>query len=265
MESAIDARPLAALEATIERGLATFIEVGQALMEIRERRLYRETHATFEDYCRERWGLKRPRAYELIEAAQTVGVLSEISDIGPPSRESHAAELARLKAEPEAVREVWAEANAETGGKPTASNIRRLVNRRLAVDAGVQERLERLPENERDDALALVSQPGIDKASAGRILDNLATRPAEQRREILEKASSPDSRERTDALTDAAGVPRMPDPRMQEVVRAASFLRHAAGRFSSDPLNARILALADQVDRLADDLMEVRRGEARAI
>jgi len=260
MESAIDARPLAALEATIERGLATFIEVGQALMEIRERRLYRETHPTFEDYCRDRWGLNRSRASQLIEAAQ----VSKILDT-PPKRDSQARELAPLKDRPEAVREVWAEANAETGGKPTASTIRRLVNRRLAADAGVQERLERLPEAERDDALALVSQPGVTHPIATQILDNLASRPAEQRREIFEKASSPDSRERTDALTDAAGVPRMPDPRMQEVVRAASLLRHAAGRFSSDPLNARILALADQVDRLADDLMEVRRGEARAI
>jgi hypothetical protein len=28
---------------------------GTALLEVRDRRLYRETHATFEDYCRERW------------------------------------------------------------------------------------------------------------------------------------------------------------------------------------------------------------------
>ena len=31
-----------------ERGLETFVDVGLALMEIRDRRLYRDTHATFE-------------------------------------------------------------------------------------------------------------------------------------------------------------------------------------------------------------------------
>jgi len=46
-------------------------------------RLYRVTHGTFQDYCRERWGIKRQRAYELMEAARIVSNLSEISDILP--------------------------------------------------------------------------------------------------------------------------------------------------------------------------------------
>jgi hypothetical protein len=46
----------AELEEVIELGLATFITVGNALLEIRDSRLYRDTHATLEDYCRERWG-----------------------------------------------------------------------------------------------------------------------------------------------------------------------------------------------------------------
>ena len=50
-------------------------------MSIRERRLYRaslfhpEGYATFEDYCRERWGLKQTTAYQMIEAANVVGNL----------------------------------------------------------------------------------------------------------------------------------------------------------------------------------------------
>ena len=53
---------LAHHEATIERGLETFHEVGAALLEIQDGRLYRETHAAFEDYCRERWQMSRRRA-----------------------------------------------------------------------------------------------------------------------------------------------------------------------------------------------------------
>ena len=41
------------LDETVRRGLATFIEVGQALTEIRDRRLYREDYSTFEDYLAE--------------------------------------------------------------------------------------------------------------------------------------------------------------------------------------------------------------------
>ncbi|MBN3870190.1 hypothetical protein [Nostoc sp. JL33] len=54
------------LERKVERA---FFEAGKALMELRDRRLYRSTHKTFEDYCRERFGFSRRQPYHLIEAA----------------------------------------------------------------------------------------------------------------------------------------------------------------------------------------------------
>ena len=47
------------LEHIIQLGLGTFFYVGSALLEIRDSRLYRSTHATFEDYCRDRWKMAR--------------------------------------------------------------------------------------------------------------------------------------------------------------------------------------------------------------
>lgn len=41
-------------EAVIERGRRAFVEVGTALAQIRDSRLYRQSHDTFEAYCRER-------------------------------------------------------------------------------------------------------------------------------------------------------------------------------------------------------------------
>ena len=41
------------LERKVERA---FFEAGKALVELRERRLYRPTHRTFEEYCRDRFG-----------------------------------------------------------------------------------------------------------------------------------------------------------------------------------------------------------------
>ncbi|MEH2251299.1 hypothetical protein [Nostoc sp.] len=38
-------------------------------MELRDRRLYRSTHKTFEDYCRDRFSYSCRQPYHLMEAA----------------------------------------------------------------------------------------------------------------------------------------------------------------------------------------------------
>lgn len=61
---------LGELESVIARGLTNFIEVGKALFEIRDKRLYREQgYKTFEKYCRERWHWGRKYADRQILAA----------------------------------------------------------------------------------------------------------------------------------------------------------------------------------------------------
>lgn len=61
---------LRSLEATIDRGQTTFIEVGQALLEIQQRKLYRATHGTWDAYCRARWGWGASRGRQLIGASR---------------------------------------------------------------------------------------------------------------------------------------------------------------------------------------------------
>ncbi|MBD2492560.1 hypothetical protein [Aulosira sp. FACHB-615] len=51
------------LERRVERA---FFEAGKALMELRDRRLYRSTHRTFEEYCRDRFGYTHRRVNYLI-------------------------------------------------------------------------------------------------------------------------------------------------------------------------------------------------------
>jgi hypothetical protein len=117
---------LARLEAVIEHGLQTFVEVGQALLKIRDGRLYRP-YPTFEEYCRERWGWSRQRSHQLIEAATVVGNLSTMVDIPLPVTERQARELSGL--EPKEQREAWqlAVEQSETG-QPTASEVRMAVH-----------------------------------------------------------------------------------------------------------------------------------------
>ena len=119
-------------ETIIEKGYNTFIEVGNALFDIRNNKLYREKHSTFEEYCKQKWQIKRQRAYELMDAASIINTLSEISDKksdefkASPSiniRESHAAALGKV---PEEMRNlVWQRVvdNKKNGKTITAKSI----------------------------------------------------------------------------------------------------------------------------------------------
>lgn len=89
-----EAARLAELEATIERGMDTFVEVGLALAEVRDARLYRAAHPSFEAYLEARWSISRRRGYQLIEAAEAVQSFAQ-----PPAVEAHARALAALPPE----------------------------------------------------------------------------------------------------------------------------------------------------------------------
>ncbi len=57
------------LERKVERA---FYEAGKALQKLRDRRLYRSSHKTFEDYCPDRFGFGRHAANRLIAGAEVV-------------------------------------------------------------------------------------------------------------------------------------------------------------------------------------------------
>ncbi|GAA3767250.1 DUF5131 family protein [Streptomyces chiangmaiensis] len=119
--SAAETAALATHEAIIERDLAAFLRVGNSLVVIRNQRLYRAEHRTFEQYCRTKWGFGRRRANELIASAEAVGAIAP-TGLPAPSNEAQARELARV---PELERmEVWAETVERTDGKPTAAAVR---------------------------------------------------------------------------------------------------------------------------------------------
>jgi hypothetical protein len=121
-----EAQELQACEAIIARGLNTFIEVGTALLAIRDQRLYRATHKSFEDYCHDRWQMGRSRSYQLIDAAQVAGNVSTIVDTPKPTHESQLRPLTSL--EPQEQRSAWTQAVAESNGKqPTAAKVKEVV------------------------------------------------------------------------------------------------------------------------------------------
>lgn len=65
-----------------------------ALSAIHERKLHRATHGTFEEYCREKWGMSASRAYRLMDASE---IMSPIGDKSSITTESQARELSRVE------------------------------------------------------------------------------------------------------------------------------------------------------------------------
>ena len=148
------------LERRVERAV---FDGARALRELRDRRLYRSTHSTFEEYCQERFGYKRRHSYQLIDAANVVDNLMATEDekmcangaqnetgssstssadllseeeagsketkIILPTSERQVRDIAKLS--PEQQREVWQQAVAEAGGKVPSNRIVKDVVQRI--------------------------------------------------------------------------------------------------------------------------------------
>jgi len=123
----IEQQKLEALEEVISDNLVAFYQVGKALSEIRDSKLYRQTHQTFEDYVADRWGMSRDYAYKLVTASEVVDNVDH--GIQKPTSERQARPLTALP--PQQQQQAWKEA-VETApkGKVTAKHVAEVVERR---------------------------------------------------------------------------------------------------------------------------------------
>lgn len=147
---------LAKHEAVIERGMRTTIEVGLAMKAIRDNRLYAEEYDSFESYVKHRWEFSRPRAYQLIEAAEVDANLSTVVDKHHrPQIESQLREVAKapIEQQAEVVRKV-AERAAEENRKPTARDYKKVVGE-LLLEESEEKSVEPIVENDSVVDLAL--------------------------------------------------------------------------------------------------------------
>lgn len=144
---------LGELEQVVETGLTVFTKVGNALLEIRDSRLYRQQFATFEAYCRERWGFERRQAYRLIDAAAAVSHVSNWTQTVPQT-ESQARPLTRL--EPEVQREVWQDVVETT---PTEQITARVVEEKAKAAEPLNEAVKVIKEAIQPDPPPPAQQP----------------------------------------------------------------------------------------------------------
>ena len=113
------------LERKIEKA---FYEAGLALKTLREKKLYRSTHNTFEEYCKDRFDRSRRSVYYLIDAVSIVDNLQKCEPLVHilPTSERQCRPLKLLK--PEQQQKVWHQAVKESGGKvPTARLVGEIV------------------------------------------------------------------------------------------------------------------------------------------
>ena len=109
------------LERKVERA---FYESGKALQQLRDRKLYRSTHGTFEEYCRDRFSFSRRQPYYLIDAAAVVDNLSEKCEPMVhilPTNERQVRPLTQL--DPDQQRQVWQQAVQASGGKIPSGRV----------------------------------------------------------------------------------------------------------------------------------------------
>src|ERR1035437_2308549 len=119
--SIAESKRLVELEKTIARGKKTFVEVGLALAEIRDLKLYKHEHNSFEVYCREKWGWEKAYANHVIRAADAVKCLPEnLATI--VATEGQARELGKIPAEHRAG---VVQAIVDEGKSVTAAEIKR--------------------------------------------------------------------------------------------------------------------------------------------
>ncbi|MEA5567609.1 hypothetical protein [Anabaena sp. UHCC 0399] len=120
------------LERKVERA---FYEAGKALMELRDRRLYRSTHRTFEEYCKDRFGYSRDAAYLKISATEVYENIQKFlptigRQIPMPTNERQLRPLAKAELEPNKQASVWEQAVDQAGGKvPSGRVVKDVVDR----------------------------------------------------------------------------------------------------------------------------------------
>ena len=126
------------------------------------------------------------------------------------------------------------------------------------------ETLDKLPEEERTEFAALIDQPGIPPRDAIRIVQNVASKPEPERKRIIELAHSADERDRSLALTEAAAMPPMPDPRLIPLLEMAREAKRLKKQFPNDPEAPLLDDLVAQIDRIVASINE-RKSHAHSV
>jgi len=112
----------------VKDGLKKFIEVGMALAEIRDKKLYRNTHETFERFVNDTFSMGIRYAQMLMKGTKTVENLQTRTIVRLPEREAQLRPLSELDDTPDIQAKLWEKAVEKAGGEsPSAATVRDVV------------------------------------------------------------------------------------------------------------------------------------------
>lgn len=137
-----------------------FYQAGLALQTIRDKKLYRSTHSTFEEYCHDRFGFTRRSAYYLIDAVKVVDNLKKCEPMVHilPVNERQCRTLKSLK--PEQQREAWNLAISVANNQaPSGTIVKKVVNQ---IKTGKTPATDKENHNNRREGINYVRGVGVE-------------------------------------------------------------------------------------------------------
>lgn len=122
------------LDGIVRKGIQAFMEVGNALREIHDRKLWRaDGYKTWAGYCRKVAGVSTPHAHRLMEGTEIAGELektlphgNEPGAVPLPVYEAQVRPLKKLKTAEDRAK-AWTAATAKSGGEPTMAEVQEAV------------------------------------------------------------------------------------------------------------------------------------------
>ncbi|MEV6392593.1 hypothetical protein [Nocardia xishanensis] len=117
---------LSACESSIDSLRIAFWAAGRALQIVRDGRLYRDQHPSFDDYVEQRWDMQRSYAHKLIRAWP---LAARLHPVAPTINEGQVRELLPVAAEhgEDAAVTVYTTIAGSPGGKVTAGKLREAI------------------------------------------------------------------------------------------------------------------------------------------
>jgi ParB-like chromosome segregation protein Spo0J len=122
----------------------------------------------------------------------------------------------------------------------------------------IREGLEELPAEEREAAAGVLRCAKLlDPETAVELVDNLTAKKPDERQVIYDLAQSDDPRKQSLALTEAAKLPPMPDPRIGILDNALHILNAAIKPYPKDPLTPQLIEIRASLQKVRAAVKEV--------
>lgn len=134
------------LEQVIDKNLPTFVTVANALKEIRDAKLYRETHSSFELYCKERFNIAKSHAYRMIEAAEEISRISHLPGSSQITTMAHVEAIAQVPPEnkPEVLKDIARQnkqritaKSIQDANKKLSDTVKQIKEKPITIDAEI--------------------------------------------------------------------------------------------------------------------------------